>query len=231
MPTQIPDRAGYFALWSRLHGGYDPQAAFWPRHWLTLAYRCAAPLARRGVAPDAVTLAGGLLSAAVMGLAALGGRWPLLGVAVVVTAGLVDSLDGAVAVLTGRATAFGYVLDSVVDRVSDGCYLVALWLLGAPAWLCVGGAAVTMLQEYTRARAGNAGFDGLGVVTVAERPTRVIISAFALLGAGCVPAGSAGAGTAGGAAWLVLGAAGFGQLARSVHRGLPLDRNFPDIAP
>jgi len=220
MVATLPDRDSYFALWSQLHGGYDPQAAFWPRHWLTVSYHCARPLARAGVGPDVVTGAGGLLSAGVVGLARLGGRWPLLGAAVVVSSGLVDSLDGAVAVLTDRATPFGYVLDSAVDRLSDGCYLGALRLLGAPPWLCVAGGALTMGQEYLRARAGNAGFDGLGVVTVAERPTRVIVAAAALLVAGCFPARSTGAGTAGGAAWLVLGAAGFSQLATSVRRGL-----------
>jgi phosphatidylglycerophosphate synthase len=219
----LPDRDAYFDLWSGLHGGYDPRGAYWPRTWLTLTYRCAVPLARLGVAPDAITLAGGLISAMVAGLAALGGRWPLPGVVVVVGSGLVDNLDGAVAALTGRATAFGYVLDSLVDRLSDGCYLLALWLLGAPAWLCVLGGVVTMLQEYLRARAGNAGLAGLGVVTVAERPTRVIVTAFALCGAGVLPGHAAPAGTLAAAAWLVTGAVGFCQLALATHRRLSGD--------
>ncbi len=223
MAAGLPDRAGYFALWSQLHGGYDPQGAFWPRNWLTLSYYCARPLARRDVPPDAVTAAGGLVSGIVVALAALGDRWPLLAVAVVVASGLLDSVDGAVAVLTGRSTAFGYVLDSLVDRLSDGAYLVALWLLGAPAWLCVLAGVVTMMQEYLRARAGNAGLTELGVVTVAERPTRVIITAFALFGAGAVPDHGAAAVTVGAAVWLALGTGGFGQLAGSVRRDLPGD--------
>ncbi|MDP9239265.1 MAG: CDP-alcohol phosphatidyltransferase family protein [Actinomycetota bacterium] len=216
----LPDRDGYFDRWSALHGGYDPRGAFWPRAWLTLTYRCARPLAWLGVAPDVVTCAGAVVSAAVVGLAALGGRWPLLAVVVVVLSGLVDNLDGAVAALTGRASAFGYVLDSLVDRVSDGCYLVALWLLGAPAWLCVLGGAVTMLQEYLRARAGNAGMGEIGVVTVAERPTRVIVTAFALCGAGVVPAHAGAAATLGAAAWLVVGTVGFGELCVAVRKAL-----------
>ncbi len=72
----------------------------------------------------------------------------------VAASGLLDSLDGAVAVLTDRATRWGAVLDSVVDRVSDALYLVALWLVGAPAWACVvGRRAAARLQEYARARA------------------------------------------------------------------------------
>ncbi len=216
----LPDRDGYFTLWSGLHGGYDPRAAFWPRTWLTVSYYCARPLARLGVAPHVLTAAGGLTSGAVAGVAWLGGRWALLAVIVVLASGLTDSLDGAVAALTGRATAFGYVLDSLVDRLSDGSYLLALWLVGAPAWLCVLGGVVTMLQEYLRARAGNAGMAEIGVVTVAERPTRVIITAVTLCAAGLLPRHAGAAAAAGAAAWLVAGTMGFGQLAVAVRRSL-----------
>ncbi|MEP6695527.1 MAG: CDP-alcohol phosphatidyltransferase family protein [Pseudonocardiales bacterium] len=216
----LPDRDSYFTLWSGQHGGYDPRGAFWPRTWLTLTYHCARPLARRRVPPGAVTVAGGSLSGLAVGLAVLGGRWALPAVAVVVGSGLLDNLDGAVAALTDRVTAFGYVLDSVVDRLSDGCYLVALWQLGAPAWLCLLGGLVTMLQEYLRARAGNAGMGELGVVTIAERPTRVIITAFALCAAGVVPVHAGPVATAGAAVWLATGMVGFAQLSVAVGRAL-----------
>lgn len=217
----IPDRDAYFERWSNLHLGYDPTPAFWPRTWLTLTYYCARPLARRGVGPNLVTIAGGLVSGVVPLLAWRGGGWLWLGVAFVVVSGLLDNVDGAVAALTDRATALGYVLDSVVDRLADGCYLLGLWLLGAPAWLCVLGGTVTMLQEYLRARAGNAGMGELGVITVAERPTRVIVTAFAMFGAAAVPAASDGAAAAIGTwAWFGLSLVAFGQLAWVVRRGL-----------
>lgn len=217
----VPDRDAYFDRWSDLHLGYDPRRAFWPRTWLTLTYYCARPLARRGVAPNLVTIAGGLVSGLIPVLAWHGGGWLWLGVVLVVVSGLVDNLDGAVAALTDRATALGYVLDSMVDRIADGCYLLALWLLGAPAWLCVLGGVVTMLQEYLRVRAGDAGMGELGLVTVAERPTRVIVTAFAMCGAAVVPAASAGTAAALGAwAWLGLSLVAFGQLAWAVRRSL-----------
>jgi len=213
----IPDRDAYFERWSDLHLGYDPRRAFWPRTWLTLTFYCARPLARRGVAPNLVTIAGGLISGLVPVLAWRGGSgWLWLGVVLVVVSGLLDNLDGAVAALTDRVTELGYVLDSMVDRISDGCYLLALWLLGAPAWLCVVGGVVTMLQEYLRARAGNAGPGELGVITVAERPARVIVTAFALCGAAVVPAHVDTAASLGAAVWLGLGALGFGQLTWAV---------------
>lgn len=221
MPAyEVPDRDGYFDRWSELHLGYDPRGAFWPRTWLTLTYYCARPLARAGLAPDAITIAGGVVSAGVPLLALGGGRWLLLAVAVIVASGLVDNLDGAVAAMTGRATPLGYVLDSVVDRISDGCYLVALWLAGAPAWICVTGGVVTMLQEYTRARAIGAGMAEVGTVTVSERPTRVIVTAFALCGAGILPGRAGLAVTVGAVAWLALGTIGLAQLALAVRRSL-----------
>lgn len=219
--TDIPDRDAYFERWSALHLGYDPRRAFWPRTWLTLTYYCARPLARRGVGPNLVTVAGGLVSGVVPVLAWLAGGWLWLGVVVVVVSGLLDNVDGAVAALTDRTTAWGYVLDSVVDRISDGWYLLALWLLGAPAWLCVAGGVVTMLQEYLRARAENAGIGELGVVTIAERPTRVIVTAFALLGAVSVPSYAYGVAAMAAGAWLALGAMGFLQLVWAFRRSLP----------
>jgi hypothetical protein len=71
------------------------------------------------VSPDVLTAWGVLVSAAVAAVAAAGGRWPLAAVGIVVLAGLLDNLDGAVAILSGRTTRWGYVLDSLADRLSD----------------------------------------------------------------------------------------------------------------
>ncbi len=224
---EVPSRDAYFELWSALHLGYDPRAALWPRLWLSLTYYCARPLARRGVAPNLVTGLGAVVSVLVPVLAwrgASGGWWVLLGAVLVVVSGLFDNLDGAVAALTDRVTALGYVLDSMVDRISDGCYLVALWVLGAPAWLCVAGGVVTMLQEYLRARAGNAGLGGeLRVVTVAERPTRVIVTALALGAAVAVSADADLAVSVGAAIWVGLGAVGLLELVWATRRALRTD--------
>ncbi|HVN11926.1 MAG TPA: hypothetical protein VMT69_07520, partial [Kineosporiaceae bacterium] len=65
-----------------------------------------------------------------------------------------------------------------------------------------------------------AGMPEIGVVTVSERPTRVIVSAMFLLGAGLYPAASATWATAGAAALTTLGVAGLGQLLVVVRRRL-----------
>jgi CDP-diacylglycerol--glycerol-3-phosphate 3-phosphatidyltransferase len=149
------------------------------------------------------------VSLAVIPLALAGGRWPLLAVPVVVVSGLVDNLDGAVAVLTGRASRWGAVLDSLADRCSDAAYVVALLVLGGlsdPPWVvaCAGAAALlVVLQEYARAVAAAKGMSDVGVVTVSERPTRVIGAAMFCLGAGLYPESA----DAWGAVGLVFGVA------------------------
>ncbi len=214
----VPDRAEYLRRWAPLHGNYEPRPGTLAGRWLTLAYAAARPLAARGVAPDLLTAWGVLVSAAVAAIAAAGGRWPLAAVAVVVLAGLLDNLDGAVAILGGRTSRWGFVLDSLADRLSDTAYLVALWLLGAPGPISVAGGALMGLQEYARARAGNAGMGEVGVITVWERPTRVILTAGLLLGAGLLPGSADLIATAGVAAWVALGLTGLSQLLLVVHR-------------
>lgn len=218
--TLVPDRDGYFERWSVLHGGYDARSARVVGAWLTLAYRVARPLARAGVQPDVLTVWGLLLSVAVVPLADAGSRWPLLATVVVVGSGLLDNLDGTVAVLTDRATRFGFVLDSLVDRLADAVYLIALWRLGAPAGVCVAAGAALGLLEYTRARAGNAGMRDIGVVTVGERATRIVVTAITLFCAGLYVGHAGLVAALGAAATLGLSAVGLGQLLVVVRRTL-----------
>jgi CDP-diacylglycerol--glycerol-3-phosphate 3-phosphatidyltransferase len=172
------------------------------------------------VAPNAVTALGFLVAAGAAATALPGGRWLALTAALVVVSGVVDNLDGAVAVMSGRVSAWGHVLDSVVDRCSDAVYLIALWLAGAPAGVCVGAGFVAGLAEYVRARAGVAGLSEVGVVTVFERPTRIIVTAMFLLGAAIWTAQAAGWAGAGAWAWLALALVGIVQLVVVVRRRL-----------
>jgi phosphatidylglycerophosphate synthase len=216
------DFLGYLAIWSAEHGGYDPRGNALAHAWLRLTYRSAVPVARWNVSPHVVTGVGVLVCAVVPALAVPGGAWPLLAVPVLAASGLIDGVDGAVAVLRGRVTRLGAVLDGLADRLGEALYVLALWLLGAPAWLCVVGAALAWLQEYARARAG---LDQIGVVTVWERPTRIIVTAVALGFAAFVPSLAA---TAGAGAWVVLGMVGLVQFLAVAHRSMPAaDRSAP----
>lgn len=211
------DRKGYLDGWQRLHGGYDPRSNSLVRWWLSGAYVVARPFASARVAPDLVTVLGLVVTAVALPPAAAGGPWLVLSAAVVVLAGLLDNVDGAVAVLTGRATAWGQVLDHVADRIGDLLFLGVLFTAGAPWEACAVGGALMLLQEYVRARAVAAGMRDVGVVTVWERPTRVIVTALFLLSAAVLgdPWPELGAW-----AWVGLGTVGLFQLLVVVRRRL-----------
>jgi CDP-diacylglycerol--glycerol-3-phosphate 3-phosphatidyltransferase len=233
MPRADPGAADYLRRWGETHGGYDAAANPWTRGWLMIVHRAAAPLVRRRVHPDLLTLVGLAVSALVPVLAL--GRVPallMLAVPVVVLSGLVDSLDGAVALLADRSTRFGYVLDSLVDRLTELAYLLALYLAGAPGWLVVLAGLPAWLLEYVRARAVGAGLTEIAVLTVWERATRVVVTAVGLFLAGVAALALPGpldrprgdvvawvsAGTAG--LWVALGAVGLVQLLVTVRRQL-----------
>ena len=216
----VPNRDEYFAAWSEGHGGYDPRHSKWAAGWLTVVHTIASPLVRIGFSPNALTGVGGLIALSVLLPAWHGGRLLLLCPVLIVLSALLDSLDGGVAVMTGRSTQWGALLDSVVDRVGDSAYLVALWLVGAPVGACVAAGGITLIHEYVRARAAVLGVVDIGVITVWERPTRVVVAAMFLLGAGWyVPHASQWV-SAGAYASLALATVGISQLLVVVHRRL-----------
>jgi len=217
----VPDRDAYFTRWAATHGGYDPRTgSVWVRGWLSMVLVLARPLARRGVQPDVVTYASLWLACLVLALAAVGGGWAVLAGGLVVASALLDSLDGGLAVLEDRQTAWGYVLDSVVDRCSDVVWVLAAVAVGCPPELALAVVSGIFLLEYLRARAGNAGFGEVGTVTVAERPTRVIVLAPTLSVCGLWPEGADVVSVAGPAVLLGLTAVGVAQLAVVVRRTL-----------
>ncbi len=182
-------REEYLAAWSRWHGGSDTSSPL-VRGWLTLAYTLARAVS--GMPPLAATVAGLVVAAAAIAPAAAGGAWLIAAALLVGASGLLDSLDGALAIGGGRASQRGYVLDSVVDRLTEVAYAAALWVAGAPGWLAVLFGALCWLPDYVRARAGQAGVDRTGPISLWERPTRVIMAGFTLGGAGVVSGVSLG---------------------------------------
>ncbi|GAA3237246.1 hypothetical protein GCM10017691_36210 [Pseudonocardia petroleophila] len=125
----------------------------------------------------------------------------------------------------GRARPLGAVVDAMADRVGDLLLAGILLLLGAPAAWCAAAVALVLLHEYLRSRAQAAGMPGVGAVTVAERPTRVVLVAVAALGAGALPAGTPLTGwdwaAVCAAGWIVVGTVGFAHLVRAVVRDVP----------
>ena len=213
-------REEYLAAWSRWHGGVDPGQNAMVGRWLTLVYAAARPLA--GVPPLLVTGAGLLASAVAVLPARGGGAWLLLSAGLVFSTGFLDSLDGALAIGTGRASRRGFVLDSAVDRLTEAAYATALWLAGAPGWLAAAFGALCWLPDYLRARAGQAGVGETGALSVWERPTRVLLAGFTFAGAAVVSAAVRPAlvVTVGTAAGAVLGLVGTVQVGLALRRAL-----------
>ena len=179
----VLSREEYLAAWSRWHGGAGTESGL-VRGWLSVAYALARPVA--GLPPAVATALGLVVAGAAIVPAAAGGAW-LVGAGLLVgVSGLVDSLDGALAITTGRASQRGFVLDSVVDRLTEVAYAAALWIAGAPGWVAVAFGALCWLPDYLRARAGQAGVDRTGPISVWERPTRVAMAGMTLGGAGVV---------------------------------------------
>ena len=212
-------RDEYLAAWSRWHGGTGTESAL-VRGWLSMAWVLARPLA--GLPPIVATALGLLVAASAVLPAGAGGSWLLLAGVLVGLSGLLDSLDGALAIGTGRASRRGFVLDSVVDRLTEVAYAGAFWVACAPGWLAVAFGALCWLPDYLRARAGQAGVRETGAISVWERPTRVLMTGLTLVGAGVL----AGPGldeqvvTAGAAVGALLGGVAVGQLGLWLRRAL-----------
>jgi len=131
-------------------------------------------LAKAHITPNALTLVGVLGSAGAATLLARGQF--LAGGIVVLAAGALDILDGALARATGQVTRFGAVFDSVMDRVSEAAILFGLlyYYTGRDAreesLLVFAALAGSMLVSYTRARAEILGLSMReGLFTRAER--------------------------------------------------------------
>jgi CDP-diacylglycerol--glycerol-3-phosphate 3-phosphatidyltransferase len=131
-------------------------------------------LARWGVNPNSFTLAGVVITsmaaaALMMGHLRIGGLLILIG-------GLCDSIDGSLARSTGRASRFGALFDSAIDRYSE--FVMFLGMVTYFAMLKDYSACVvtfialcgSIMVSYTRARAESLGFEsGAGFMQRAER--------------------------------------------------------------
>ncbi len=137
------------------------------------------------VRPDALTVAGWVLSVCAATLFALG--YTKAAGAVMLFAGLFDALDGAVARESNLMSSFGAFLDSTLDRLSESAIFVGIVFFYAsssrPYEALLVGVAMTfsLMTSYTRARAEGLGFEC--EVGLLERAGRVVIlSLFSLTG-------------------------------------------------
>ncbi len=141
----------------------------------------AAGLARLGVTPNALTVAGAVVVLA--GSAAVVAGEPRLGGVVILAGASLDALDGALARHTDSASPLGAFLDSATDRIADAAMLGAVAWLVADAPLLLGAAlaalSLALVTSYLRAKAESLGWRAsAGVV---ERTERVVLVAAGLI--------------------------------------------------
>lgn len=140
-------------------------------------------LSRIRLKPNSLTLFG--LAVNVIAAVAIATKHFLAGGFLILSSGLFDLLDGALARFTKQATHFGALLDSTVDRFSEAILFLGLLVVAVRelsilqvlfTFLALTG---SFLISYVRARA-----EGLGIecqVGFFTRPERVIVLALGLL--------------------------------------------------
>ena len=136
-----------------------------------------------GVSPNALTIAGVVITTA--GAVAFFCRSQRWGGFLFLLGGLCDAIDGSLARNAGKATRFGALLDSSVDRYSEFVMLFGIggyflmsedYFSSAVTFLALCG---SFMVSYTRARAESLGL--AAKVGVMQRPERIVF-----LGAGAL---------------------------------------------
>ncbi|MBI2166385.1 MAG: CDP-alcohol phosphatidyltransferase family protein [Chloroflexi bacterium] len=145
--------------------------------------RLGAFLSFLGLSPNHLTL----LGLAFAGLTAylLSQGWFVAGAVLLLIAGAFDLLDGMVARHSGRVTAFGAFLDSLVDRAQEAVVMLGLLLYylsppqEVPLVLVYLALVGSFLVSYARARGEGLGYSAqVGVLTRTERVLLLALGLF-----------------------------------------------------
>ena len=155
----------FFLAWSRLHG--DAKISGIVKSWLSISYPISKALAKIRVTPNALTILG-----LIFGILLYLNSKTIWAPLILVISLICDGVDGSLAIITGKSSSWGALLDSVVDRLTEVFWALALYTLGVDSKTLISVLILASTQEYLRARAGGVGLTQVGVVTVAERPVR-----------------------------------------------------------
>lgn len=168
------NQSDFFKSWSNLHGNAKISGIV--RGWLTISYLLVKPLAKLKITPNILTIFG-LFFGVLLYLNALS-NWAVI----LLTLSLIcDGIDGSLAIITGKGSKWGAMLDSVVDRVTEFFWALTFIAIGANTNVVIAALLIASVQEYLRARAGGLGLSEVGVVTIAERPVRASILFVAII--------------------------------------------------
>ena len=167
-------KSEFMREWSRLHGDVSPSRVVIA--WLNISYQLAKALSVMRFTPNALTLVG--LGVSI--LAPIFAPNPASALFVVIAL-IIDGCDGSLAIISQKVSVKGAIWDSLADRTAEGLWAIALWRIGVPIWLVTGLWILATTQEYLRARFNSQGNNEIGIVTVAERPVRALLTAVSLI--------------------------------------------------
>ena len=208
--------AEYLVAWSQLHGTQSPKGLV--RVWLRIAFFLSTPLTKFN--PNLITAFGPVLMGAAIYFASSPNRNYFLASIIVLVVGLVDSFDGMVAVRTSKTSSWGAFLDGIVDRLIDVGIGILLIVLGAPVELAVLAISIALIHEYMRAKASGIGYREVGVITPAEKPTRIALGVMFLFAAGLLPEKVIQLANIATLVWISLGLISFAMLLRVYRKQL-----------
>ncbi len=158
-------RDKFFESWSERHGNAKVTGIV--KTWLSISYFVAKILCKFKLSANTITILG-LIFAILLYMNAKLIWAPLF----LVLSLLSDGIDGSLAIISGKSSKWGALLDSIVDRLSELFWILALYQLGINLNLLTTILVFASVQEYIRARSGGLGLNDIGLVTIAERPVR-----------------------------------------------------------
>ena len=164
----------FFLAWSKLHG--DAKVSGIVKGWLSISFPVSKALAKIRVTPNALTILG-----LVFGILLYMNSSAIWAPLILVISLICDGVDGSLAIITRQSSKWGALLDSVVDRLTEVFWVLALYSLGVDSKILITVLILASTQEYLRARVGGVGLKQVGVVTVAERPVRASFIFIALV--------------------------------------------------
>lgn len=164
----------FFLAWSKLHG--DAKVSGIVKGWLSISFPVSKALAKMRVTPNALTILG-----LVFGILLYMNSNAIWAPLILVISLICDGVDGSLAIITRQSSKWGALLDSVVDRLTEVFWVLALYSLGVDSKILITVLILASTQEYLRARAGGVGLKQVGVITVAERPVRASFIFIALV--------------------------------------------------
>ncbi|MBK5114723.1 MAG: CDP-alcohol phosphatidyltransferase family protein [Candidatus Heimdallarchaeota archaeon] len=149
------------------------------------------------ISPNTITMISGLFAIATATMYSFNGRvgsfefWWLIGFALSILTGFIDVIDGSVARAMGKTTMFGKVLDPVMDRFAEFCFLIGIsigiysfeplesfWApiatIPVAAW-CLFSFAGMIFASYARARGESVARVNVESVGIMERREKLII--------------------------------------------------------